>query len=89
MSECSTALGGAGGGGGCGAEDVSVLLMAMQKGKGAEEGMGALHSGITCVITPWDFYVCRWEEITIWLMNGEKQSDIATVTLSTWTVGLI
>lgn len=29
------------------------------------------------------------EEITIWLMNGEKQSDIATVTLSTWTVGLI
>lgn len=51
--------------------------------------MGAFCSGITCVITPWDFYVCRWEEITIWLMNGEKQSDIATVTLSTWTVGLI
>jgi len=36
-----------------------------------------------------DFYVCRWEEITIWFMNGENQSDIGTVVLRMWTVCLI
>lgn len=35
------------------------------------------------------FYVCRWEGITIWFMNGENQSDIATVVLRMWTVCLI
>lgn len=59
---------------------------------GGEEGRGDMGSVLrwhqSCNNTM-AFYVCGWEEITIWFMNRENQSDIATVVLRMWTVCLI
>lgn len=58
-------------------------------GRKAGRTWGVFYDGVGRVITLWFFYVCRWEGITIWFMNGENQSDIATVVLRMWTVCLI